>query len=271
MPELTESDMFVIQQASNQGSNYLQRRANKKAFERSKEFYWEQWNANNEYNHPVQQRARLKEAGLNPALMYNTSGGTGTSTMGSTPTQEAPQLNAIPGGLEFAQLQLLKSQQLNMDQDTELKTVDGALKIQQTATEKLKGELTDAQRAYWETQAKNAQDIIDMNLKKDAKEIEVKDQNIAESKSRVDINYQKLGLEKELFKPQLDKINAEIKKLGLEGKYLQELKHKTTAESMVKYAEEELLRLEKAGLGTNVSLPGLINALVLQAKATFNF
>jgi len=73
------------------------------------------------------------------------------------------------------------------------------------------------------------------------------------------------------FQPQLDKINAEIEKLGLEGKYLQELKHKTTAESMVKYAEEELLRLEKAGLGTNVSLPGLLNALILQAKETFNY
>lgn len=266
---LGPTEMFVLDQASNQASNRRQQRYNQKAFERTKQFYWNQWNANNEYNHPVQQRARLEEAGFNPALMYGQSGSTGMSTMGSTANMEPAQLKELPGGLEFAQLQLIKSQQLNTDEDTQLKTVDGALKIQQTATEKLKGNLTDAQRKYWETQAKNAQDVIDMNLKKDAKEIEVKDQSIKESKSRIDINYQKLGLEKAKFQPELDKINAEIKKLGLEGEYLQELEKKTTQETMVLYVEEEIKKLEKAGYGTNTSLTGFLNALIRQVKANF--
>jgi len=271
MRDLTESEMFTIQQATNAGSNWMQRRANKKAFERSKEFYWEQWNAMNEYNHPVQQRARLKEAGFNPALMYNQSGSTGQASLGSTPTQEAPQLNAIPGGLEFAQLQLIKSQQLNTEQDTELKTVEGALKMQQTATEKLKGDLTDAQREYWETQAKNAQDIIDMSLKKDAKEIEVKEQSIKESKSRIDINYQKLGIDKQKLKPEIDKINAEIEKLGLEGEYLTELKYLTDAKTATEYIEAELKRAEKEFGPTSSGIVGSLVQLNRIFKSLFNY
>ena len=144
---LGPTEMFVLDQASNQASNRRQQRYNQKAFERTKQFYWNQWNANNEYNHPVQQRARLEEAGFNPALMYGQSSSTGMSTMGSTANMEPAQLKELPGGLEFAQLQLIKSQQLNTDEDTQLKTVDGALKIQQTATEKLKPQNPKTPRA----------------------------------------------------------------------------------------------------------------------------
>jgi hypothetical protein len=43
------------------------------------------WNMNNEYNHPAAQMARLREAGLNPALMY----GQGTTGNSSAPVKDA--------------------------------------------------------------------------------------------------------------------------------------------------------------------------------------
>lgn len=60
-------------------------------------YNWEQqvdmWNRNNEYNSPIQQMQRLKEAGLNPNLVYG-SGVTGNSSSSiptpQMPTQEAP-------------------------------------------------------------------------------------------------------------------------------------------------------------------------------------
>lgn len=39
----------------------------------------EQWNRENEYNSPTQQMARYREAGLNPALIYGSSGNSGNA------------------------------------------------------------------------------------------------------------------------------------------------------------------------------------------------
>lgn len=47
---------------------------------RNNEFNKQMWEANNEYNKPVNQVARYKEAGLNPALIYGTSGSAGNSS-----------------------------------------------------------------------------------------------------------------------------------------------------------------------------------------------
>lgn len=49
----------------------------------------EMWNRQNAYNHPSEQMARYKEAGLNPALMY---GSGGSASAGSA--TEMPQYNA---------------------------------------------------------------------------------------------------------------------------------------------------------------------------------
>jgi hypothetical protein len=50
------------------------------------------WNMNNKYNHPSSQMARLREAGLNPNLVYGGSvqGATGQSTSAPTVAKEAP-------------------------------------------------------------------------------------------------------------------------------------------------------------------------------------
>lgn len=58
--------------------------ANRRQNHRMVEF----WKMNNEYNHPSAQMARLREAGLNPALMYgqNASGAAGNS---SAPVRDA--------------------------------------------------------------------------------------------------------------------------------------------------------------------------------------
>lgn len=64
-----------------------------------------------EYDKPVNQVARLKEAGLNPALMYGT--GSGANTAPSRPTMEAPKSDyRIDPGIvvQFQQARLLGEQ-----------------------------------------------------------------------------------------------------------------------------------------------------------------
>lgn len=79
-------------------SKRQQRRQNKFNQEQAKyqnSLNIEQWNRENEYNTPVDQMARLKEAGVNPRIWWN--GGSNTSA--SSPTLSAPeqQYNAVGG------------------------------------------------------------------------------------------------------------------------------------------------------------------------------
>jgi|GEM_PF-5050930 len=93
--------------------------SNKKIARENREFSLEMWNRNNEYNTPLAQMQRLKEAGLNPNLMYG-QGTTGNSSApakadGANPTQyklnflEAAQLHQQQK-LNEQSIQLQKSQ-----------------------------------------------------------------------------------------------------------------------------------------------------------------
>jgi len=50
------------------------------------------WHMNNEYNSPVMQMQRFKEAGLNPHLIYG-QGNSGNASMASLPQQETPKVD----------------------------------------------------------------------------------------------------------------------------------------------------------------------------------
>lgn len=63
-------------------------RQNRKLAEYSYQKNLEQWNRQNAYNHPSQQMARLREAGLNPNLVYGT--GTVGNTVGGSPQYDTP-------------------------------------------------------------------------------------------------------------------------------------------------------------------------------------
>ena len=60
---------------------------NKSIAERNNQFNYEMWMRNNEYNSPASQVQRFKDAGLNPALIYGSSGNAGNS---SAPVKGTP-------------------------------------------------------------------------------------------------------------------------------------------------------------------------------------
>lgn len=55
--------------------SYLQHKYNQKLSEQAFNQNVEMWNMQNAYNSPIEQRKRLEQAGLNPALMYGNGGG----------------------------------------------------------------------------------------------------------------------------------------------------------------------------------------------------
>lgn len=82
----------VLATAIATGANaWLGYEGNKQAWNQS----MDAWNKQNEYNKPINQMARLKEAGLNPNLAYG-SGNVGGITTSGAPQMSAPNLKIDP-------------------------------------------------------------------------------------------------------------------------------------------------------------------------------
>lgn len=139
--------------------NRSNRKASAEAFERESKFAREerlaqqQWieqmyEKNNSYNSPAAQMQRLKEAGLNPDLMYS-RGDVGNATAPEAPQQAmTPRYNVIPtntygqtaqiaadAGLKAAQARLADSQSKKTDTEESLLTADYLLRKARTESD----------------------------------------------------------------------------------------------------------------------------------------
>lgn len=139
--------------------NRSNRKASAEAFERESKFAREerlaqqQWieqmyERNNSYNSPAAQMQRLKDAGLNPDLMYS-RGDVGNATAPEAPQQAmTPRFNVIPtntygqtaqiaadAGLKAAQARLADSQSKKTDTEESLMTADYLLRKARTESD----------------------------------------------------------------------------------------------------------------------------------------
>jgi hypothetical protein len=97
--------------ASQLGQAYLDRRAQERAFAQNQEFWHERFNTEAAYNHPVEQVNRLKEAGLNPALMYKQgAGGAGNISGPSAQGKVAEKYQLGELAKQSAEVALIKRQ-----------------------------------------------------------------------------------------------------------------------------------------------------------------
>jgi len=119
----------------------------------------EDWNRQNEYNHPSAQMARLREAGLNPNLVYGDGAKSAADPIRSTQSQQwsphAPQVDTSKIGeavgtmydvkVKQAQADNLRTQNTVMEQDKLLKAAQTNKTLQDTEAGKfdlaLKGDL----------------------------------------------------------------------------------------------------------------------------------
>jgi hypothetical protein len=93
--------------------NRANRRAQERAFEQNKQFWQERFDKEAQYSSPVQQMARYKEAGLNPALMYKA--GAGSSGNVSGPSAQGK----IAEKYDMAQLAMMSAQTAKIVQDAQ--------------------------------------------------------------------------------------------------------------------------------------------------------
>ncbi len=120
----------VIGTVGNIAGTFLQNTMNKKAATKAYQREVELWNMNNEYNSPAMQVQRLKDAGLNPALIYGT--GASVATGNSKGAAHAPQSAPVSA----PKIDLLAGLQFNQDMKLKQAQIDQV----EAATKKIKAE-----------------------------------------------------------------------------------------------------------------------------------
>lgn len=174
----------------------------------------EMWHKANAYNSPIQQMQRLREAGLNPNLIY---GNGATHTAQQAPSAKVPevqnelasmgQLNAVPILSMYQDMQVKNAQMDNLKKQmeyTDSKIINEGLKAISTSvnTEKNQFSLGQARRladSQFETAMANLDKIRqDVNLKMVQQRLsqEFQPYKIAESKTRTENYLQDIQLKK---------------------------------------------------------------------------
>lgn len=97
--------------------NILTNRANRKMAQYSYSKDLEMWHRQNAYNDPSAQMARLKKAGLNPNMIYNTGAASAVGQSGQMPKYNAPQ-QKYDNYLENVNLPAILSQSSNLKEQS---------------------------------------------------------------------------------------------------------------------------------------------------------
>lgn len=92
---------------------------NKSLVEKQNEENRKLWYEQQEYNSPVNQMKRMKEAGLNPALIYSSGSSTASGNITSAPKMERSEMPDMPGILNYMQLSNLDAQNSNIKAQNE--------------------------------------------------------------------------------------------------------------------------------------------------------
>ena len=156
------------------------------------------WNRQNAYNHPTQQMQRLKEAGLNPNLVYG-GGATTTAQPIKSPDAQVPNIDAQKIPETMGAFQGIKNQQL------EYSRIQKAMELQ------------DAQKKNIEANTLSTLTGVDAKkLDILGKEImnqflpDYYDQRNRALKTGTDIKISQNEMEKLMFPNKIDKLLAEI-------------------------------------------------------------
>lgn len=161
-----------ITAAGSGATAYGQGRMNKKNRAFSKEMYERQrqdaladWDRVNEYNSPLMQMKRFKEAGLNPALIYGETNNAPAvrSSEFATPRTEAPQIDTASAVNAFYDTRMREAQTDNIKAATQTAQQDALLRAAQivaTAAQTTRTGVQTDQDKFNLEQAKNLQGVV---------------------------------------------------------------------------------------------------------------
>ena len=196
--------------------NIANRRAQERAFQQNKQWWHERFDKEARYNHPVQQMARLKEAGLNPALMYKSGAGGAGSVSG-------PQSQGkIAEKYDMANLALMSAQTAKMVNDAKKSEAEAHLIKQNTELSKASTELTGLKGKGQETT--NQRLLVDLaianvDLEYKSKEKEQQYQKILQEAIKAKAEAAKAGSEADIAEVEkfiIENVHKKAAELGID-------------------------------------------------------
>ena len=218
------------------------------------------WKLQNQYNHPRQQMQRLKEAGLNPNLIYgngaNAESANIRSSNANTPTLQAPQnttdysglANALPSYMDAqvkqqtinnlqAQHDLILAQKSKVD-------VDVANGITEGETSKFQLEQAKALKDLTIEQAKLRNENIAETTRNIGKQQEFSQKRIEQKDIEIAINQQRLMLEKARTRAQIELAHENILRSIVERETNPVIREKMLQEIENAKKSGELMRID---------------------------
>ncbi len=218
----------LIGAAASIGSSLIKNSGSKKSQKRADRYNQAQWNRENEYNSPTSQMSRLREAGLNPNLVYGQSASGASGNASPAPMSKAAEFNfdsPISDVSKFADTTMVPAQTNNLKTQNTVMEQEAILKAAQTAklgTDNAKGkfdlglakELRDtsmsaAKANLRHMEAQGIQKELDNSVKSESKKGIIKDLYYKAEISAENLKGQKLL-------NNLRQLEVELKRIGIE-------------------------------------------------------
>ena len=159
-------------------SNVISNKGAKKRENQARTYNTAQWERVNEYNHPISQMERLKNAGLNPNLIYGSSPGSAVGNAGAIAPGKAPDYSINNPMTAFMDTSVKQAQTNNLDAQSNLNNVKALESI--------------ASADLTKTQAQNLKNLIGGNLELQQSQIqqakEQAFQEVLKSKAMSDVD-----------------------------------------------------------------------------------
>lgn len=134
-------------------------------------YNWQQqidmWNRQNEYNSPISQMTRLKDAGLNPNLVYGngvTGNTSGSAPTPSTPTMQAPHFEKSDFGF------IGQSSQAAVQAYYQRKLLDSDLSLKKSQERAIESQNLERNQKIAESMMRTARGWFDYNLANELKD-----------------------------------------------------------------------------------------------------
>ena len=127
------------------GKDAWQNKKNKQLEAQRRKYDQEQWERQNRYNHPIEQMARLKQAGLNPNMIYGSSPGSAVGNAGAIPAGQAPEYSLTNPVTGFMNTKVQQAQTNNLKAEVMLKATQSMKNTAEAGLTGSKRALLDSQ------------------------------------------------------------------------------------------------------------------------------
>lgn len=240
--------------------------SNKKIARENREFSLEMWNRNNEYNTPLAQMQRIKEAGLNPNLMY----GQGTTGNSSAPAK-ADGANPTQYKLNFLEAaQLYQQQKLN----------EQSIQLQKSQTElnHAQAQKVNAETANTHANTLNTQETMQFNRESRPKILEkfdldnagikLSNENLNKINAKIEADINQIKANTNLTARQAEVAKATLGKILIESQNAIKQGRSIDLQQVEQDARNQLWRqgINPNSSGTNGLIDWLRNSLLTPNK-----